>query len=148
MEVIKEKEIMTRFLKELVKDNGLASYGEESVRKNLELGSVDILILSARLRKSRITITCQNCGHSEERTIALEPGKTVEDILTTTCRTCTAPLIVSSEVDIVEELTRQADLTSTRVEIISDDFEEGAILYNAFGGIAAILRTGQAPNVS
>jgi peptide chain release factor subunit 1 len=26
------------------------------------------------------------------------------------------------------------------VEIISDDFEEGAILFNAFGGIAGILR--------
>lgn len=139
-EVVKEKEVMERFLKELVKDAGLASYGEESVRKNLELGSVDVLLLSSRLRKSRVKITCQSCGHSEERTVSLEPGKTVEDILTHSCRLCTAPLIVESEVDIVEELTNLADQTSTRVEIISDDFEEGAILYNAFGGIAAILR--------
>jgi len=139
-EVVKEKEVMERFLKELVKDAGLASYGEESVRQNLELGSVDVLLLSSRLRKSRVKITCQSCGHSEERTVSLEPGKTVEDILTHSCRLCTAPLIVESEVDIVEELTNLADQTSTRVEIISDDFEEGAILYNAFGGIAAILR--------
>jgi peptide chain release factor subunit 1 len=139
-EVVKEKEVMERFLKELVKDVGLASYGEESVRKNLELGSVDVLLLSARLRKSRVKITCQSCGHSEERTIALDPGKTVSDILVHTCRICTAPLIVESEVDIVEELTNLADQSSARVEIISDDFEEGAILYNAFGGIAAILR--------
>ncbi len=139
-EVVKEKEVMERFLKELVKDVGLASYGEESVRKNLELGSVDVLLLSSRLRKSRVKITCQSCGHSEERTIALEPGKTVFDILAHTCRTCTAPLVVESEVDIVEELTNLADQSSARVEIISDDFEEGAILYNAFGGIAAILR--------
>ena len=139
-EVVKEKEVMERFLKELVKDAGLASYGEESVRKNLELGSVDVLLLSSRLRKSRVTITCQSCGHSEERTIALDPGKTVSDILVHTCRICTAPLVVESEVDIVEELTNLADQTSTRVEIISDDFEEGAILYNAFGGVAAILR--------
>ncbi|HQA79670.1 MAG: Peptide chain release factor subunit 1 [Euryarchaeota archaeon ADurb.BinA087] len=139
-EVVKEKEVMERFLKELVKDAGLASYGEESVRKNLELGSVDVLLLSSRLRKSRVKITCQSCGHSEERTVSLEPGKTVEDILVHSCRLCTAPLIVESEVDIVEELTNLADQTSTRVEIISDDFEEGAILYNAFGGIAAILR--------
>ncbi len=139
-EVVKEKEVMERFLKELVKDVGLASYGEESVRKNLELGSVDVLLLSSRLRKSRVKITCQSCGHSEERTIALEPGKTVFDVLVHTCRTCTAPLIVESEVDIVEELTNLADQSSARVEIISDDFEEGAILYNAFGGIAAILR--------
>ena len=139
-EVVKEKAVMERFLKELVKDAGLASYGEESVRKNLELGSVDILLLSSRLRKSRVKITCQSCGHSEERTIALDPGKTVSDILIHTCRICTAPLVVESEVDIVEELTNLADQTSTRVEIISDDFEEGAILYNAFGGVAAILR--------
>jgi peptide chain release factor subunit 1 len=26
------------------------------------------------------------------------------------------------------------------VEIISDNFEEGSMLFNAFGGIAAILR--------
>jgi len=47
---------------------------------------------------------------------------------------------VDEETDIVEELTRLADQTSTRVEIISDDFEEGSMLYSAFGGIAAILR--------
>src|SRR5512136_352776 len=124
-EVVKEKEVMERFLKELVKDGGLASYGEESVRKNLELGSVDVLLLSSRLRKSRVTITCQSCGHSEERTIALDPGKTVSDLLVHTCRICTAPLFVDSEVDIVEELTNLADQTSTRGDIISDDFEEG-----------------------
>lgn len=140
MEVVKEKEIMNRFLKELVRDDGLAAYGEESIRKNLSLGAVDTLLLSGRLRKSRLTITCQACGHAEERTIAVEPGKTVEDILATSCRICSAPLVVTAEVDIVEELTTLADQTSTRAEIISDDFEEGAILYNAFGGIAAILR--------
>lgn len=141
MEVIKEKEFMNRFLKELVKEDGLASYGEESVRKNLDIGSVDILLLSASLRKSRISIRCQVCGHAEERTIQLEPGKTVQDILANqTCRKCNGPLVVDQEVDIIEELTKLADQTSTRVEIISDDFEEGSILYTAFGGIAAILR--------
>jgi len=141
MEVIKEKEFMNRFLKELVKENGLAAYGEESVRKNLDVGSVDILLLSGSLRKSRVSIRCQACGHADERTIQLEPGKTVEDILASqTCRKCNGPLVVDQEVDIIEELTRLADQTSTRVEIISDDFEEGSILYTAFGGIAAILR--------
>ncbi len=140
VEVMKEKAIMNRFLKELVKDDGLAAYGEDSIRKNLEIGAVDILLLSASLRKSRMKIKCQNCGHSEERTIQLEPGKTVSDILVHTCRTCSSPLIVDEEVDIIEELTNFADQSSTRVEIISDDFEEGSILYTAFGGIAAILR--------
>ena len=140
MEVVREKEYMNRFLKELVKEDSLAAYGEDSVRKNLELGAVDVLLLSSSLRKSRIRIKCQNCGHSEERTIQLEPGKTIEDIISHTCRKCTAPLVVDEEVDIIEELTRLADQSSTKVEIISNDFEEGSILYSAFGGIAAILR--------
>ncbi|MDH7509785.1 MAG: peptide chain release factor aRF-1 [Methanolinea sp.] len=141
VEVIKEKELMNRFLKELVKENGLAAYGEESVRKNLATGSVDTLLLSASLRKSRVKVRCQACGHAEERTVQLEPGKTIADILSSqTCRACTGPLIVDEETDIIEELTRLADQTSTRVQIISDDFEEGSMLYSAFGGIAAILR--------
>lgn len=141
VEVIKEKELMNRFLKELVKENGLAAYGEESVRKNLATGSVDILLLSASLRKSRVKVRCQACGHAEERTVQLEPGKTIADILSSqTCRACGGPLIVDEETDIIEEMTRLADQTSTRVQIISDDFEEGSMLYSAFGGIAAILR--------
>lgn len=141
VEVIKEKELMNRFLKELVKENGLAAYGEESVRKNLATGSVDTLLLSASLRKSRVKVRCQACGHAEERTVQLEPGKTIADILSSrTCRACGGPLIVDEETDIIEELTRLADQTSTRVQIISDDFEEGSMLYSAFGGIAAILR--------
>ncbi|HOS81244.1 MAG TPA: peptide chain release factor aRF-1 [Methanolinea sp.] len=141
VEVIKEKELMNRFLRELVKENGLAAYGEESVRKNLATGSVDTLLLSASLRKSRVKVRCQACGHAEERTVQLEPGKTIADILSSqTCRACGGPLIVDEETDIIEELTRLADQTSTRVQIISDDFEEGSMLYSAFGGIAAILR--------
>jgi len=140
MDVVKEKEYMDRFLKELVKDDGLAAYGEDSVRKNLELGAVDVLLLSSSLRKSRVRIKCQSCGHSEERTVQLEPGKSIEDIIPHTCKKCTAPLVIDEEVDIIEELTRLADQSSTKVEIISNDFEEGSILYSAFGGIAAILR--------
>jgi peptide chain release factor subunit 1 len=140
MEVVKEKTFMDRFLKELVKDNGLAAYGEESVRKNLELGAVDTLLLSSSLRKSRLRIKCQSCGYTEERTVSIEPGKTVRDITLGPCPTCTAPLVLDEEVDIIDELTKIADQSSAKVEIISDDFEEGAILFSAFGGIAALLR--------
>jgi len=140
MEVVKEKSFMDRFLKELVKDDGLAAYGEDSIRKNLELGSVDTLLLSGNLRKSRLRIKCQSCGHAEERTVNLEAGKTVRDIALGSCPTCTSPLVIEEEIDIIDELAKFADQSSAKVEIISDDFEEGSILYSAFGGIAAILR--------
>ncbi|MGA2162078.1 MAG: peptide chain release factor aRF-1 [Methanoregula sp.] len=141
MEVVKEKSFMERFLKELVKDNnGLAAYGEESIRKNLELGAVDTLLLSANLRKSRLKIKCQSCDYTEERTVSMPVGKTVRDIELGTCPKCTAPLVLDEEIDIIDELAKLADLSSAKVELISDDFEEGSILFSAFGGIAAILR--------
>lgn len=140
IEVVKEKEVMNRFLKELVKDDGVAAYGEESVRKNLEQGAVDILLLSDHLRESRLRIKCGNCGYSEEKTVKTEPGKTLKDLDLGNCPKCSSPLYIDEEVDIIEELTTLADQSGTKVEIIADDFEEGSMLYSAFGGIAAILR--------
>ena len=72
MGVVKEKELMDKFLKELVKDSSNAAYGEESIRKNLELGAVDTLLLSANLRKSRLRIKCQNCDFTEEKTVHID----------------------------------------------------------------------------
>jgi len=140
MGVVKEKEFMQRFLKELVKEAGLAAYGEESIRKNLDIGAVDTLLLSANLRKSRLRIKCQSCDYTHERTINVEPGKTVREIDLGSCPKCTAPIILEEEIDIIDELAKLADASSAKVEIISDDFEEGSILFTAFGGIAAILR--------
>ncbi len=67
-------------------------------------------------------------------------GTTVRDIDLGTCPKCTAPLVLEEEIDIIDELAKLADQSSAKVELISDDFEEGSILYSAFGGIAAILR--------
>jgi len=56
------------------------------------------------------------------------------------CPDCSAPVYLEEESDIIDELAEIADTTGTKVMIISDDFEEGSMLYNAFGGVAAILR--------
>lgn len=139
-EVIEEKNLMERFFKELVKDNGLASYGELSVRSNLEIGAVDILLLSDKLRKARLFIKCDACGHEEQKTVQIKAGEDAEDIELGSCPNCTSPLVLADSSDIVDELTYLADQSNSKVAIISDDFEEGSQLYTAFGGIAAILR--------
>jgi peptide chain release factor subunit 1 len=140
VEVMKEKASMQRFLKELVKDDGLASYGEESVRKNLEIGAVDLLLLSSGLREVRQKLRCEACGYAAERTVKSRPGEVTGDVETGACPSCSSPLALVEESDIIDELTSFADQSSAKVEIISDDFEEGSILMTAFGGIAAILR--------
>jgi peptide chain release factor subunit 1 len=75
LEVVKEKKYMQRFLRELVSDTGLASYGEEQVRKNLLMGSVDTLLLSDELRKLRLSLKCSNCDYEEKRTFTKKPGE-------------------------------------------------------------------------
>ena len=136
LEVTQDKEIMRRFMKELVSDKGLAAYGEKEVRHNLELGAVDVLLLSEDLRKTRAKIVCTNrsCDYtdSQTRSGSSEPVGT--------CLKCSSPLTIEEEVDIVSDLSKLAELSKAEVKIISTEFEEGAQLFRAFGGIAAILR--------
>ena len=138
IDIIKEKKIMERFMKELVNDTGLTSYGEEQVRENLEMGAVETLLLSEDLRKLRLTIKCSACGYEEKKTIVRKAGD--EDFEPDKCNSCGASLKITESVDIVNELSDIADETATKIEFISNDFEEGQQLMTAFGGIAAMLR--------
>ena len=67
VDIMDEKKEMTRFFKELIKENGCA-------RANLEAGAVDTLLLSEKLRKARLTIECGNCGYQEVKTLQVEAG--------------------------------------------------------------------------
>lgn len=137
IDVVKEKKIMERFMKELVGDTGLTSYGEEQVRENLKMGAVDILLLSEDLKKLRLTIKCSACGYEEKKTVVRKAGE--DEYAPGKCN-CGSSLNIVESVDIVTELSDIADETSVKIEFISNDFEEGQQLMTAFGGIAAMLR--------
>jgi peptide chain release factor subunit 1 len=47
---------------------------------------------------------------------------------------------VVDKTDIIDDLAQLAEYSNTDVEVISTETEEGQMLRNAFGGIAAILR--------
>jgi peptide chain release factor subunit 1 len=136
LELTQDKLVMRRFMGELVSDTGLAAYGEKEVRHNLELGAVDTLLLSEDLRKTRAKIVCVNKGcdfqESQTRSASSPPLGN--------CLKCGSSLSIAEETDIVSELSGLADASGATVKIISTEFEEGAQLYKAFGGIAAILR--------
>jgi peptide chain release factor subunit 1 len=135
-----EKYLLGRFREERAKSDGLAVSGEERVRKNLTANAVGTLLLSSGLRRSHRRITCQKCGHADERTIPLEPGMDIQGILARTCRICDAPIIVDEGVDITEELTRLADKGGAKTKIIAENFDEGSQFLVESGGIGAILR--------
>ena len=59
------------------------------------------------------------------------------------CPTCSSEEVIEDSersMDLIDELTVLAGHTSAAVTLISMDTEEGATLFDAFGGIAALLR--------
>lgn len=133
LDIMREKKIMNRFLKEVVKD-GAAAYGEDEVRKYLSMGAVDTLLISEDLRYERVKYRCPVCGEEREVTIKENTSKDM---------VCEKDNVKMEEVerrDVILELAELAEAGGAKVEFISSDSEEGAMLKNAFGGIAAILR--------
>lgn len=137
-----EKRLVQNFLYELGHDTGLASYGEDEVRKALYNGVVKILLVSDELESNRVTIQCSYCNHTEGVKIKGRVQETIEmEYAAQACPKCsTFNLKVQEIKDIVDELAEIADQTGTEVEVISTRSEEGVELKQSFGGIAAILR--------
>lgn len=54
-EIIKEKKLMEKFFHTLGKNPGMAAYGEESVKKAIKYGAVQLLLLSKKLDKAKIS---------------------------------------------------------------------------------------------
>lgn len=134
LELMKEKELIRNLMTEIRKeDTGLAVYGEEAVRRALDLGAMDILLISEGVTEFRISLKCERCDYSNSETVKEIPENLV-------CPKCGATLTLVAKTDIVEELFDLAKNTGARVEVISKDSEEGELLLKAFGGVAGILR--------
>ncbi|MFT4891044.1 MAG: peptide chain release factor subunit 1 [Halobacteriales archaeon] len=134
-EVMKDKSEMEEFFKEL-HGGELATYGFEQTRQNLVMGSVDRLLLSEDLRKDVITYECPN-GH-EERELVRQREDTPEQVCSE-CGETVAPEDAERE-DVIDHLIDIAEQRGTEIKFISTDFEKGEQLYDAFGGVAGILR--------
>lgn len=137
LDVMHEKKIVQKFLKELIKDKGLASYGEDEVRNNLIMGAVDTLLLSEDLLSIRKVLKCPNCGKIHEVTVKKEDANKKTDAR---CTDCNESLKEHSSKTLVEDFVERAEEMDSNVEFISSETEEGMQLLKAFGGIAAILR--------
>jgi peptide chain release factor subunit 1 len=139
---IEEKQIMQQFLYEVGHDTGMITYGETEVRRALEAGAVRTLLLSENVDLLRVTVKCSACGYQEQHTIKSQTLTSFEQSLAgKPCPKCQAPsLAVAETQDIIDDLAQISEYTNTDVEIISSETEEGQMLKNAFGGIAAILR--------
>jgi peptide chain release factor subunit 1 len=140
LKISNEKKLMKRFLKEVTKtDNSLGVYGELEIRKALEMGAVDTLLLSENLRSFRVKLICSSCNYTEWSTIKEDD---LEEFDPPSCSLCSKSktMEIEEKIDLIDELSDLAEKTSSNVEIISMGSEEGDSLFSAFNGIAGILR--------
>ncbi|HMK53855.1 MAG TPA: peptide chain release factor aRF-1 [Methanobacteriaceae archaeon] len=135
IDIMREKKLVQRFLAELVDEAGLASYGEKEVRHNLQMGAVEVVLLSEDLKSARLTYECQSCGNREEKTIKKDSE---EEALS--CISCGESMKPLETKDVIDDFVEMAEEVGSEVEIISTETEEGMQLFRAFGGVGAILR--------
>lgn len=136
LEVMKEKKLINELMGEIKNPNGgLATYGEEEVMKALSMGAVETLLVSEGIDKERAEIECTECDY--EGTITVEGNFDPEE---DKCPECDSEVEVVEQRDIIDELYEKAEEVGAEVKLISDQSEEGELLMNAFGGIAALLR--------
>ncbi|MGD0422537.1 MAG: peptide chain release factor aRF-1 [Candidatus Bathyarchaeia archaeon] len=137
-----EKQLVQKFLFEIGHETGLGVYGETEVRKYLNAGIVDLLLVSEKINTLHVYVKCKNCGATDDSLIpTANLVKFEQDLLSTSCKKCNAAaLAVDESKDLVDELIEIAEKQNTNVAVISTETNEGVMLKDSFGGIAAILR--------
>lgn len=136
--MLDDRKLMQRFLRETAKqDGGVGTYGEAEVRRALEAGAVDHLLVSENVRKDRLTFTHRQSGEVVTKTV---PHLQVEDAIAAQAKLWGGNNVEMTKKDLIEELSDMAEASGAEVHIVSGASEEGGILMNAFGGVVALLR--------
>jgi peptide chain release factor subunit 1 len=135
---MQDRKLMQQFLREVAKqDGGLGTYGEAEVRKALEAGAVQHLLLSENLRKDRLAFTNRQTGEVLHKVV---PHLQADEAILEQSKKWGGNNTEVVKKDLIEDLSDLAEASGTEVHIVSPASEEGGILMNAFGGIVALLR--------
>ena len=129
--VMKERELMQKFLVELQKGGNVA-YGYTQTMKALELNAVDVLIVSENFDWVKANLRCQNGHYAEEEL----PKAAVENQV---CDTCSKKLEVQSTEELGDVVAEKAVALGAKIEYISVDTPEGK-QFKELGGVGALLR--------
>jgi peptide chain release factor subunit 1 len=136
IELDAERQMMNRFLQELIKAHPKATYGEVMIKQALDQGAVDTLLISEGLRKNSLTLKCKKC--SNQWKVSISRSEVIPD-----CPSCNARSDDITEIEnisLIDELSLMAEKSNSLISFISIDTEEGSQLIEGFGGLAAILR--------
>jgi peptide chain release factor subunit 1 len=135
-----EKMVVHRFLAELAKQDGLATYGRDSVFEALRNGEVEVVLVTDNTELIEIVVLCKKCGLSKKKIIdSKDKARSIQEMTSSPCERCKYVEYEVEEKDIVDILEDEASQTDASVEVISTESKEKAQL-EALGGFAALLR--------
>lgn len=135
-ELVKERQIIDKFLGEVARD-GLATYGQAEVEKSIEESRVSVLIISEDLPWIVFRIFCEHCQNTEV-VIVKEPETFEESKLR--CSKCGSKIETTEEITYLDYMIERAKSVGAQIRVISTETNEGKNFYDGFGGIAALLR--------
>jgi peptide chain release factor subunit 1 len=135
-ELIKERQILDKFLGEVARD-GLATYGQSEVEKCLEENRVSTLIISEDIPWIVFRVFCEKC-QKEEIIIVKDPETFEESKLR--CDVCQSKIETIEEISYLDYMVDKATSTGATVRVISTETNEGKQFLEGFGGLAALLR--------
>jgi len=132
--IVHEKNVMNKFFTELQK-SGNVTYGVEEVKKALDMGAVETLLVSEEFEWVRVNYECDKCGHEERKDVKKKQMKNKK------CPKCKAWMKPDKDemLELEDVLIEQAENTSAKTEIISAETQEG-VQFREIGGVGAILR--------
>lgn len=135
---MQDRKLMQRFQMEVAKtDQGLATYGENEVRKALVAGAVDHLLVAENLRKWRLTFHNRQTGETVVKTV---PALDVDKAYGEMAKQWGGNATEMEKKDLIEELSDLGEASNSNIHIVSSASEEGGMLEKAWGGVVAILR--------
>jgi peptide chain release factor subunit 1 len=135
-ELVKERQILDKFLGEVAKD-GLATYGQNEVEKAIEDRRVSTLIISEDIPWVVFRKFCEHC-QSEEIELVKEVQTFEESKMR--CTKCDSKVEVLEEISYLDYMIEKAKEIGAQVRVISTETTEGQNFYSGFGGLAALLR--------
>ena len=128
-EIFKEKSLLNKFFVAL-RDKSNVAVGLESVLKALEMGAIEELIILENFDYVRKHLTCEN-GHKK-----IIVAKRDEKVF---CDVCGKEMKAEKEEEIYDEIVEKAESLGAKVNVVSDETEEGKG-FKSMGGIGAFLR--------
>ncbi|MEM4021057.1 MAG: peptide chain release factor aRF-1 [Nitrososphaerota archaeon] len=141
LRLVEEQKLVRKLMDEIARENSRAVYGEKEILRAVRSGMLELLLLSEDLDKHRVMLRCGSCGAEYEYILSEdEKISRLPEMLAKPCEKCgQRSLQVSGEQPLVDFYIEEAEKAGVKVELISSDHEEGAML-KSLGGVAGFLK--------